>query len=158
MKKQIGVVGVDSGSLIILDPCYIRDEVIPQMEGNERHFSFWGRDQNKVAVILINEGWEVEKGNLDFIIRNVTAEQVMKLQGRLTKLNEKYLVLSDIKTGSFEDKLFDIRTGEEQAGQVNYKLGHPGLAVVFSSGMGDGVYPVYAHYSDGRITKIEIVF
>lgn len=26
MKKQIGVVGVDSGTLIILDPCNIEDK------------------------------------------------------------------------------------------------------------------------------------
>lgn len=56
------------------------------------------------------------------------------------------------------DKVLELTANIKQAGQFNYKKGHPGLAVVFSSGMGDGVYPVYATYSDNRITKIEIVF
>jgi len=91
MKKQIGVVGVDSGSLIILDPCYM-----------ESNFEKW------------DEG--------------------------------------------MCDKVLELTTNSKQAGQFNYKKGHPGLAVVFSSGMGDGLYPVFAHYSGDTITKIEIVF
>lgn len=33
-----------------------------------------------------------------------------------------------------------------------------GLAAVFSTGMGDGVYPVYAKIKDGRITEVRIQF
>lgn len=91
MKKQIGVVGVDSGTLIVLDPCYM-----------EENFETW------------DEG-----------------------------LCDKVIALTD---------------NEKQAGQFNFKKGHAGLAVVFNSGMGDGLYPVYAHYSGSTITKIEIVF
>ena len=91
MKKQIGVVGVDSGTLIILDPGNIED-----------NFESW------------------DKG-----------------------LCDKVIALTD---------------NESQAGQLNYERGHPGLAVVFNSGMGDGLYPVYAHYSGDKITKIEIKF
>lgn len=90
-SKQIGVVGVDSGSLIILDPGNIED-----------NFKKW------------DEG--------------------------------------------LCDEVINLTDNENQAGQMNYKKGHAGLAVVFISGMGDGLYPVYAHYQNGRITKIEIVF
>ena len=53
--------------------------------------------------------------------------------------------------------------GTSDSGQLNYKMGHPGVAVVFSSGLGDGTYPVYATVEDipdwgKRITKIEIIF
>lgn len=35
---------------------------------------------------------------------------------------------------------------------------HSKLGVVFSSGYGDGCYPVFAHYNnEGRIIKIEII-
>lgn len=91
MKKQIGVVGVDSGTLIILDPGYI--------EGN---FEKW------------DDG--------------------------------------------LCDKIISLVDNNAQSGQMNYEKGHEGLAVVFASGQGDGLYPVYAHYSGDRITKIEIVF
>ena len=33
-----------------------------------------------------------------------------------------------------------------------------GLAAVFSTGMGDGVYPVYAKIKGGRITEVRIQF
>lgn len=40
-------------------------------------------------------------------------------------------------------------------------MGHPGLGVAFNSGLGDGVYNVYATYKDvegwgKRIVKVEI--
>lgn len=52
---------------------------------------------------------------------------------------------------------------DEQAGQLNFDAGHAGVAVVSSTGYGDGLYPVYAHYSETddwgkRITRLEIVF
>lgn len=52
--------------------------------------------------------------------------------------------------------------GDDRGGQLNFEAGHAGAGVVFSSGLGDGYYPVYAHYAelDGwgkRIVKIEIV-
>lgn len=43
--------------------------------------------------------------------------------------------------------------------QWNYRMGHPGLGVSVESGYGDGVYPVYATYTeDGRIAKVEVIF
>lgn len=52
---------------------------------------------------------------------------------------------------------------DEQAGQLNFERGHAGVAVVSSTGYGDGLYPVYAHYEETegwgkRIAKLEIVF
>ena len=42
--------------------------------------------------------------------------------------------------------------------QINYKLGHPGLAIAFNSGYGDGEYPVYGIFNkDGRCIKVEII-
>lgn len=53
--------------------------------------------------------------------------------------------------------------GKDQAGQLNYPAGHAGVAVVSSTGLGDGFYPVYAHYWEDeswgkRISRLEIVF
>ncbi|WPA89680.1 hypothetical protein MTATph1_CDS0193 [Moorella phage MTATph1] len=63
---------------------------------------------------------------------------------------------------SLIDKVFDIADNENKGGQVNYPLGHPGLGVVFQSGLGDGVYEVWAYYDDiegwgERIVKVEVV-
>ena len=48
---------------------------------------------------------------------------------------------------------------KDMAGQLNYKMGHAGAGVAFSTGWGDGVYPVYATYNEeGRIVKVEVLF
>lgn len=57
----------------------------------------------------------------------------------------------------------DITLSEESAGPLMYEKGHEGKAVVSSTGIGDGYYPVYATYDDlgdwgERITKLEIDF
>lgn len=111
MKKiQLGVVGVDSGQLIVVDPCYIDSE------------------------------WKDEK--LEF-----------EADGTVNaKNNFSYPAVCQRTLGP--------QNGEEikeNSGQLNYKIGHPGIAVAFPSGYGDGCYPVYGTFNDeGRCVKVEI--
>ena len=72
--KKIGVVGVDSGTLMIADPCY-----------------------------TTNDGWTEKDYD----------KEVME-------------------------------TCHKKYHRVKYNLGHAGKAVIFSSGLGDGVYDVFA--------------
>lgn len=56
-----------------------------------------------------------------------------------------------------------VTLSENLAGQLNFGAGHAGAGVVSSTGLGDGLYPVYAEYVDDpnwgrRITRLEIVF
>jgi hypothetical protein len=45
------------------------------------------------------------------------------------------------------------------ATQFHYDLGHAGLGVCFSTGYGDGVYPVYAEFTaEGRISRVMVEF
>jgi len=51
---------------------------------------------------------------------------------------------------------------EERAGQLKFENNYEGAGVAFSSGLGDGMYPVYATYVDDpdwglRICKVEVV-
>jgi len=101
-KIKLGVVGVDSGQLLITDPCYIDSE------------------------------WEEEE-------------------------------FSNKKPKNFSYNACCKKTlAEKINGQLNYKLGHAGVGVVFSSGLGDGVYDVIATVKDcgqfgKRISKVEII-
>ena len=103
MWKTIGVVSVDSGTLMLADPCYLEDEG-------------WTKDDYK-----------------------------------------KYLLDNEWK--------YNI--------QVNHELGHAGKAVIFSTGLGDGIYKVEAKIkdlakecpelyktgqTDKRITEIRVKF
>jgi hypothetical protein len=46
-----------------------------------------------------------------------------------------------------------------ELGQMNYPMGHPGLAVVSATRSGDGYFPVYAETDDdGQIVSVVIVF
>jgi len=105
IKKEIGVVGVDSGQLLVCDPCYLSD---------------WDNTESNDP--------DPKKFNYDNVCR-ITLK------------------------------------APDYAGQINHDLGHPGRAVAFASGFGDGVYPVIAHFKDYgekgqpdmRIKKVEIL-
>lgn len=106
MKSEIvklGVVGVDSGQLVICDPCYLEDEFL-STASNE----------------------DLEQGTV----------------------------------GEFSRRgIFKVTTSPSQGGQLNYRMGHEGVAVAFMSGFGDGTYDVFAEIVDAgawgkRIKKV----
>jgi hypothetical protein len=106
--KNIGYVAVDSGQLILCDPCYIESE------------------------------WKVIK-------------EYAPSGG------------SDGNTYPFDyNGACGATMSKEMAGQLDFTTGYPGAGVAFSSGLGDGYYPVYATYIEDpiwgrRISKVEIV-
>jgi hypothetical protein len=71
---------------------------------------------------------------------------------------------------NWQDKAEPFENHPQHKGQYSYlgacnatiensygELGH-GSSVVFSTGYGDGVYPVFAEIDDGRIVKIVVDF
>jgi hypothetical protein len=97
-EVKIGEVAVDSGQLMICDPCYLNEYKNTEYPLDEPNPKEW------------------------------TYDSVC----RLTVDNPGY-------------------------GQVNFSHGHPGLAVAFSSGYGDGTYEVFATIEDGRVVEVRIV-
>ncbi|MDD4872904.1 MAG: hypothetical protein PHR77_20310 [Kiritimatiellae bacterium] len=102
-RIQVGVVGVDSGQLIICDPCYIDSE--------------WQHlPATEIAVTHSGE----------FNYQGVCCT---------TSLSE---------------------TG---CGQLNYKLGHPGVGVACGNFGGDGVFPVYVELdAHGQARRLIVEF
>ena len=95
-RKLIGRVAVDSGQLIITDPCYLtewKDNDFKE-DPNDRSYSY---------------------------------------------------------SGASNTTCYD----KDQAGNIGSSEGE-GLAV--RSGYGDGLYPVYANYQDGRVRSVTIKF
>lgn len=100
-RVRIGSVGVDSGQLMVVDPCYIKSD------------------------------FEVD----------YSEEEIAKIQAG-----------NPIDVPLNYNGACAVTLGDSSAGGMQNDL-----AVAFSSGYGDGVYPVYATYnSDGRIVKVEI--
>jgi hypothetical protein len=140
--KKIGVVGVDSGQLLICDPCYIDSE--------------WEKEELVPAPELC-------------IFKDGHTEEVMRCSDRW------FEIIDDINKGSIklEERNFESaknnfsfpacaeRTLFESYGQLDYRLGHPGVGVVFRSGFGDGCYEVWANFVDygelgTRIAEVKI--
>lgn len=160
MRKKIGVVGVDSGQLVIMDPSYIRTQ---WEEGNPIGIVFCGEGGKEAAEELKILGYKVTKdvtgayfvpfADNKPITTDLIEHQVSAKIGKI--------VMARVKKDSTYEKIFEKTNSTDQAGQLCYKIGHPGFAVAFRSGLGDGVYDVYATYKTlpgwgERITKVEI--
>ena len=137
----IGHVGVDSGSLVITDPCYIDSEW--------KHEEF---DWQEVAVH--------PDGKEEPIVR--CSKRWWEL---LEDINAGKIKLKDVKTDAKHNFSYNACAKKTLSpphyGQLNFKMGHAGVGVAFSSGIGDGLYPVYAKIEkvDGlglRIMEIRI--
>ena len=145
MKKiKLGEVGVDSGQLLICDPCYIDGEWKCEYFSDVRQY------KHKVTGDILQY-------KIDF--RNY--EEVIDKYGQtMNQLN---------RTGDWEEvkpppakENFSYnaccRASHKGPNQLNYEMGHAGIGVAFSSGYGDGVYNVYGYENgDGRIVKVEII-
>ena len=151
-KELLGVVGVDSGQLVIMDPCYIDNELL--QPGNEFSVQFWGQGEEDIQE------------NLGFVSplkckdKNEAEEIAYQIEEEAKRIGKT--VLTNIRDGSFYDKCCEKTLREEQGGQLYYEMGHPGLGIVSSSGWGDGAYEVYAHKKDfgkygERVVKLEVV-
>ncbi len=136
-EEHIGVVGVDSGQLMICDPCYIDSEWVREdfvdirrykdtrgkvyeYQKDFPHFEH-AMPSGKTPNQLIESGaWKL-----------VPVPEQAQTRGRFSYAGVCETTLS-----------------EKQAGQLCYKIGHTGVGVAFCSGLGDGTYNVYATYAD----------
>jgi hypothetical protein len=161
-RKLIGVVGVDSGQLMIMDPCYVESQWVNDVDSNATGLKFWGEGQEEAAVAFKEKGIAVDESGGTYFI----AEEVMKAPEAIeiiqsVKRETGKMIVYSIWSDSSYHKICDLTNSEQQAGGLNYRMGHPGLGVAFTSGLGDGCYNVYATYKDipqwgNRITKVEI--
>ena len=147
MKKQIGVVGVDSGQIVICDPCYIDSEWKKEEFTNIRKYRHRvTREVLQYRVDFKNYEQIIEyyDKNMNQMIRDEDVEELPAIPAV-----EKFSYNACCK----------LTTGKNHSGQLHYCVGHAGVAVVASSGYGDGTYPVFATYNkDNRIIKLEINF
>lgn len=146
--KLIGHVGVDSGQLLLCDPCYIDSQW--EKEDFEDFRTYQHKDTGNELTYRI-----------DF--RNY-AEPIESYDGK--NMNEL------IATGEWDEipgpksthpfsynACAQASLSEDGHGQLHYKHGNEGVGVVFSTAFGDGFYPVLAHYHrDGTLRSVEVVF
>jgi hypothetical protein len=148
MKKEIGVVGVDSGQILICDPCYI------DSEWKKEEFDIKRRHRHIDGTIL-------EYGK-DFGSYEQPILKYGKTMNQINADNEAVDIPDDVPAENpfSYNACCKATCGKEGTGQLDYAMGHPGVGVVTSSGWGDGNYPVIADIDDrdGRVKSITVVF
>jgi len=152
-RKQVGVVSVDSGGIVIVDPCYLNELSIKG--GKVKNLVFWGRDKEEAKTELENKmpRLAIMKHRSSYCIKDVRSGDYPLILNVL----DNFMVVHTLETGTFSERAFNARDNDDFAGEF-FAIGL-GTAVSSDSGYGDGSYPVYATYNeDGRISKIEIIF
>ena len=148
MRKLIGHIGVDSGQVLICDPCYI------DSQWKKEDFNIPRRYRHNDGTIL---QYEVDFPHYEAIIP--------KYGKTMNQINADHeaVELPDEEPPKFP---FSYNAcckktcnNNETDGQLNFESGHSGVGVVSSSGWGDGYYPVYAEIGrDGRVKRIMVDF
>ena len=168
---KLGVVGVDSGQLIICDPAYLENQ-FQQPDSGEKSDHAHPVYRNKSDGKL----WQFCYGTKPSI------EGVNAINGTYSDIIPEYgLSANDLREkGLFEETDIDptphipeaefsyrgickATNNNNQGGQLNYLLGHAGVAVAFRTGLGDGTYDVFAEivdtgYLGERVKKVWVEF
>ncbi|MGG3927063.1 hypothetical protein ABET51_13800 [Metabacillus fastidiosus] len=164
-RKLIGRVGVDSGQLLIIDPCYIEDEWKKDSESEILGVKFWGAGKANAVKYLQAKGYNVEiEEDGAGLIRTNNQKQVEVIQQALVEFLEadfdkNRIVWNIANNGSYQE-VCQLTMNEKSSGEFKNIIG-----CAFTSGFGDGLYEVYATYKDfsfgnmvdERITKVEII-
>jgi hypothetical protein len=142
----MGVVGVDSGQLLLTDPCYIDSEW--EKEDFVDYRAYKHKDGTLLVYLkdFISYEDKISKygKTINQMIENKDVEEMPVDKNH--RYNFSYNACSQ-KDGEFK--------------QLNYKMGHAGVGVVFSSGLGDGLYEVWGKIVNSktfgeRISEVKI--
>lgn len=162
-----GVVGVDSGQLLITDPCYLD--------------GLWVNEQMNVprTVHALNEAglrrfpgkedwrWQFQMGVVDGALDKPVGDYRTPREEfdglSVNELIDQGLI-RDVEPEPVEFTSYSYNgachatLSEQGYGQLNYPLGHAGAGVAFRSGWGDGVYQVQVRKNEeGRIIEARIL-
>ncbi|WP_417609215.1 hypothetical protein [Owenweeksia hongkongensis] len=138
--EEMGLVAVDSGQLMITDPCYVDSE--------------WQIEEFEDLRVYKDK----ESGNI-YQFRKDFSKYDEKIDGFELTVNEL------IESKRFEEIKFTreknysyagacaATLSEEGWGEMKFNKGHEGAGVAFRTAFGEGLYPVYAEKYDGKIIR-----
>lgn len=154
MKKEIGFVGVDSGQIVICDPCYI-DSQWKKEEFNLKR-TYKHRDGSIMKHTYKHRENDMEFHSYDDII----PKYGKSMNDMISNKDVKEIDDTTPPEHEFSYNACCKKTcGPDGMGQLNYEMGHAGVAVVSGNFGGDGTFPVIADIDkDGMVKSITIVF
>jgi len=141
--EEMGMVAVDSGQLMITDPCYVDSDWVNEKfedlrlikdkeTGNTYQFR---RDFNS---------YEEKIEGFDKTVNQLMEEKRFEKVKTVGEMNYSY-------AGSSEASLSDQGYGE-----LKFKTGAEGAGLAFRTAFGDGMYPVYGEKYDGKIIRVYV--
>jgi len=153
--KLLGSVGVDSGQLMVCDPCYI-DSEWKQDKEPAGYETFVLSAKGKKEFPDLN-GWTWQ-----FNGHGTTYDSPQELLGGLSinDARDKRLieVLPQEKVKEFSYRGCCDATRDGNGGSMVFKMGHEGAGVAFSSGYGDGCYEVWGKTNEeGRVIEVRVL-
>lgn len=141
--EEIGLVAVDSGQLMITDPCYIDSEWQVQ-------------EFEDIRLLKDTETDEIYQFRKDFqnydekIAGFDQTVNELKQSGRFESIeNDNSDNISFSYAGASHSTL-----NEKGYGSMPFKLGHEGAGIAVRTALGDGMYPVYAEKYGGTIVRV----
>jgi len=143
--EEIGLVAVDSGQLMICDPCYINSE--------------WQGDEfEDIRLLKDSETGDIYQFRKDFshydekiIGFNKTVNELVAL-GQLESIE---IDMSDKINFSYAGACYATNS-KNGYGSMPFKLGHEGAGIAITTLLGDGMYPVYAEKYDGKLVRVYV--
>lgn len=153
---KLGEVGVDSGKLLITDPCYLsnfknneapsRPALLDVETGDRWQYMGWG-DQ-------VLPGNKPMPGRYDEPMPGTNKSfNEWRAEGRLVEAPDPEPSREYSYSGCCE--MAHCKVG---GGELVFEAGHSGQGVVFSSGYGDGVYEVWGRHNDeGRVVEVRVL-
>ena len=161
---EVGVVGVDSGQLMLCDPCYIENEW-KKADAETRKVAPAYRHKDGTVLYCTLHGTAPEKDAIGFDSYSAVVEKYGKTMNQMGGERVVYAIPAIRKNpGEFSYSGCCTATEDRKlkGGQLHYTKGHAGAGVVTRTGFGDGVYPVLARYEDGdwgrRVAELRVVF
>jgi len=149
ITQLIGHVGVDSGQLLLCDPCYIDSQWVE--EDFEDFRAYQHKDTKNRLTYRIDfknyaESIEAYDGkNMNELIATGEWEKIPDTKGAVNPFSYNACAKATLS--------------EDGHGELKFNLGHTGAGVAFRTAFGDGMYPVIANYmDDGSLRSVEVIF
>jgi hypothetical protein len=142
--EEVGSVAVDSGQLMITDPCYVDSEWEKEDFEDIRLY----KDKDTTIVYQYRKDFNRFDETISGFEKTVNE---LIAEGKLIELETKSEEMNYSYKGACAATL-----SENGFGELKFKLGHEGAGVAFRTVAGDGMYPVYAEKYDGKVIRVYV--
>ncbi len=137
-RKPLGSVGVDSACLIAIDPAHIATEWVTV--GPRRDGYTIGTDRAQIAALLRANGFRIGAADEWYIELSNPVSEEDERRGDDSIAASGLLGVLIIGTGNSYDRVAALLGDSADWGELPFANGSSGLAVAFTSGIGDEEY------------------